>query len=578
MKLNRKWMLLVALVLSVAMATTGSTLAFLTDRDSEANVFTLGNVEIDLEENYDPDEELFPGETYPKEAWVKNIGLNDAYVWATVAVPAELEEALIITRSNEEKWVWNEEAKQEEIDGVMFNVYTVKYTDVLAPDAETPQFITSLGLNSAVDVDPEGNMHLIVNGEETESDLLWNVLEDGLDSVVHVSAYAIQTEGFDNFDAAYAAYYAQWGENGSEYEDPNAPDHTCWDGTVDASWYNDNDTEFVIMTAEQLAGFAKLVDEGNNFEGKTVKLGNDICLECYDDAGERVTFDPIGDKSAFEGTFDGQNHTIENLYQNGWALGYEWGAYGSVSLFGEVENATIKNLTMSGSESLVEGGDVAGITGSATGTCIFENITIEDSDIATYNNGCGGIIGWSGAGNYTFKNITIAEDVELTGLWGSFDSSIGGIVGQAEPGATYNFENVEINCRLNVFNDCTASYDYYNYRMCGMIMGRLEETTTIDGSNYPDTSKYNITCNNVTVNYGDWMNYHYCDPTPGYNNGRGMRVETGYSYDGLPADYDHSQCTTHHNELIPFDQIFGGDQLGVKGLKEYTGVTVNYPN
>ena len=578
MKLNRKWMLLVALVLSVAMATTGSTLAFLTDRDSEANVFTLGNVEIDLEENYDPDEELFPGETYPKEAWVKNIGLNDAYVWATVAVPAELEEALIITRSNEEKWVWNEEAKQEEIDGVMFNVYTVKYTDVLAPDAETPQFITSLGLNSAVDVDHEGNMHLIVNGEETESDLLWNVLEDGLDSVVHVSAYAIQTEGFDNFDAAYAAYYAQWGENGSEYEDPNAPDHTCWDGTVDASWYNDNDTEFVIMTAEQLAGFAKLVDEGNNFEGKTVKLGNDICLECYDDAGERVTFDPIGDKSAFEGTFDGQNHTIENLYQNGWALGYEWGAYGSVSLFGEVENATIKNLTMSGSESLVEGGDVAGITGSATGTCIFENITIEDSDIATYNNGCGGIIGWSGAGNYTFKNITIAEDVELTGLWGSFDSSIGGIVGQAEPGATYNFENVEINCRLNVFNDCTASYDYYNYRMCGMIMGRLEETTTIDGSNYPDTSKYNITCNNVTVNYGDWMNYHYCDPTPGYNNGRGMRVETGYSYDGLPADYDHSQCTTHHNELIPFDQIFGGDQLGVKGLKEYTGVTVNYPN
>ena len=113
--------------------------------------------------------------------------------------------------------------------------------------------------------------------------------------------------------------------------------------------------------------------------------------------------------------------------------------------------------------------------------------------------------------------------------------------------------------------------------MSGMIIGRCEETTTIDGRNYPDLSKYNITCENVTVNYGDWMNYHYCEPTPGHNNGRGMRVEKGFSYDGLPADYDHSQCTTNHNTCIPFDQLFGGAQLGVHGIKDYPGVTVNYP-
>jgi len=45
MKLNRKWMLLVALVLSVAMATTG-TLAYLTDEDADVNTMTLGKVEI----------------------------------------------------------------------------------------------------------------------------------------------------------------------------------------------------------------------------------------------------------------------------------------------------------------------------------------------------------------------------------------------------------------------------------------------------------------------------------------------------------------------------------------------------
>ena len=112
-----------------------------------------------------------------------------------------------------------------------------------------------------------------------------------------------------------------------------------------------------------------------------------------------------------------------------------------------------------------------------------------------------------------------------------------------------------------------------------MLIGRLEETTTIDGVNYPDTSKYNITCTNVTVTYGEWANYHYCEPTPAnMNGGRGMRVEPGYAYDGLPADYDHSQCVDNCMNLIPFDQIFGGDQLGVKGLKTYDGVTVIYNN
>ena len=365
---------------------------------------------------------------------------------------------------------------------------------------------------------------------------------------------------------------------GNQYDKDAQYPSLPWNGTADTSWYNDTDTEFIISTAEALAGLAELVDAGNNFAGKTIKLANDIDLYYLPEGGtEPKSFDPIGDKSPFSGTFDGQGHAIENLYQSGWAFGYEWGSYGSVGLFGELESATVKNVTISGAESFVEGGDVGGITGSATGICVFENITIEDSDFATYNNGNGGIIGWSGAGNYTFKNITIAEDVTLAGLWGSFDSSIGGVVGQGEPGATYNFENVDVACRLDVYNDCTASYDYYNYRMCGMIIGRLQETTTIDGVNYPDTSKYNITCNNVTVTYGDWYEYHYCEPTPGLNGGRGMRVEPGYSYSGLPADYDHSQCVDNHMNLIPFDQIFGGAQLGVKGLKTYDGVTVKYP-
>ena len=349
----------------------------------------------------------------------------------------------------------------------------------------------------------------------------------------------------------------------------------------------DAEGNYVVVANEGLASISALIaaDE-DNFAGKTIILDTDVDLANVKTMGD--SFAPIGSTGErdgnnrlicepFKGTFDGNGHTISNFYQSGWDMGYELGKYGSLGLFAELEGATVKNVVIEGIEAQVEGGDISFIAGSATGDCVFENIEIKNSVIGTYNNGCGGIIGWSGAGTYTFKNIKIGSDVVLAGLWGSFDSSIGGIVGQAEPGATYNFENVEINCRIDAYNDCTASYDYYNYRMCGMIIGRCEETTTINDVNYPDLSKYNLSFNDVVVNYGDWMNYHYCEPTPGFNGGRGMRVEPGFAYGGLPADFDHSQCTTNHMNCIPFDQLIGGDQLGVKGLKAVDGVTVNYP-
>ena len=361
------------------------------------------------------------------------------------------------------------------------------------------------------------------------------------------------------------------------------PRESKWDGTVDTTWYNQEETVFEVDTAEEFAGFARLAGT-DNFEGKTVKLGADIDLGLTNENGESVSFEPIGSTgqrddrgrlvtTPFKGTFDGQGNTISNLYQSGWAFGYEWGQYGSVGLFSQLDSATIKNVNLSGVEVQIEGGDVGGICGSAEGNCTFENITIEDCDFGTYNNGIGGIIGWSGAGVYNFKDITIAEDVVLGGLWGSFDSSIGGVVGQAEIGATYNFENVEVSCRLDAYNDVIAAYKYYQYRMCGMLIGRCEATTTIDGKNCPDLSQYNLSFKNVTVNYGDWMNYHYCV----VEGKTAWRVEPGYAYGGIPTDHDHSTCAVCCNLLLPFDQLIGGDQLGITPIRAIDGVTVNYP-
>ena len=361
-----------------------------------------------------------------------------------------------------------------------------------------------------------------------------------------------------------------------------------------------------VTTAEGLKNVNKLIDiasasasvytrSGNDtysVEGATFKLLKDVDLTGVTTNGD--SFGPIGRycsgqgvNSPFTGHFDGQGHTIKGIYQSGWDFGYEWGTTGYLGLFGYVVDATIENLTIEGMESVVEGGTLAAVAGRADGKCVFKNITIKNTKLGTYNNRCGAIVGWTGyykneadetVCDFTFENINICEDVVLGGLWGSFDSSIGGVMGQLNSGVTHCLlKNVTISCRIDAYNDCTASYDYYLYRMCGMIIGQMSKTTEIDGSTYPDVARYGIEFDNVVVNYGKWMNYHYCEPTPGLNGGRGMRVEAGFAYDGLPADFDHTQCVDNHYNCIPFDQLFGGVQTACKGVKAWEGVTVNYP-
>ena len=68
----------------------------------------------------------------------------------------------------------------------------------------------------------------------------------------------------------------------------------------------DDKPDLKIGTLEELQAFAKAVDNGTSYEGKTVVLTADI-----DASG--VTWNPIGEKAdnkSFKGTFDGQGHTV----------------------------------------------------------------------------------------------------------------------------------------------------------------------------------------------------------------------------------------------------------------------------
>ncbi len=647
MKLNRKWLLLVALVLSVAMATTG-TLAYLTDEDADVNTMTLGKVSIVQNEQkwnedktelieYKNDEPLYPyigklGWTQPdpakpeyrqftmknvqdKYVTVTNTGKSDAYVRTIIAAEMGGYESVEEFRNNiigfsrnvengdEFKfpgtWVWEDFQVVELEDGNNYLIMTAVHQNPVKPEETTIPSLLQVYMNKECDNEEVEKVDGNKNGK-------YDII---------VLSQAIQVNGFEDVGAATALnegfgattkenvqkWFKGWSdwEEGKEIGSPGgelpdgwvdnnppefAPNHTCWNGTADTEWYNDTDTEFVLTTPEQLAGLAELVDGGNTFAGKTVKLGNDICLGCEQAYTEdnKPKFNPIGHSKngkSFNGTFDGQENTISDMYlqsnldsnNGGWL--YEGEYY---ALFAYTEGATIKNLTMEDayiSSGRNEGACVAGNANNTT----FENINIENATVIIYNNS-GAAVAAECYGTCTFTDVTVDEDTVVGPLWGTYDSSNGGVVGMIKSSdSKVTFKNVDVACKIDAINDVASNYQYWLYRYSGMLIGKVD---AVNGVANP--TGY-VTCENVTVTYGDWMNYHYCEDAAlgaGSYNGPGeykfARVEAGTGTNGIDLSTCNHNEDESHNVLIVFDQLFGGGQ-GVKGLKTYDGVTVKYP-
>ncbi len=92
------------LVLVLALTAIGGTLAYFTDTDSADNTFTVGNVDIMLNENHSDsdwegtedyinwltDQIIVPGETIDKIVTVENVDSEDAWVRVTIVVPADM--------------------------------------------------------------------------------------------------------------------------------------------------------------------------------------------------------------------------------------------------------------------------------------------------------------------------------------------------------------------------------------------------------------------------------------------------------------------------------------------------------
>ena len=217
---------IISLCLVVALGATaviGGTLAYFTDTDEATNTFTVGNVDIVLDEapvsregdewvadnqadrvKENTYEDIFPGATLPKDPTVHNVGSYGAFV--RVKITTDFNK---LAGMQADKQLFNDETKDGDLTKILnidaenwafvdyevdFDARTVTYTynynTELAAKTDTTAVFTKVSVPA-----------FITNEDVTAY---------GLNNFqINVVAEAIQADGFANVAAAFAAYDAE---------------------------------------------------------------------------------------------------------------------------------------------------------------------------------------------------------------------------------------------------------------------------------------------------------------------------------------------------------------------------------
>ena len=258
----------------------------------------------------------------------------------------------------------------------------------------------------------------------------------------------------------------------------NGNEHYVYDPAMVDGWKptaNNNAAEIEINSVGNLRTLAAEVNSGNTMSKWNVALKADLDLE-------NKSWTPIGNASyAFQGIFDGENHTISNLYINT-PNNSNVGLFGHTT-DGEVKNLTVNNATVKG---YLEVGTVAGtpytskynnitVTGnvkvdgfSYVGGMLGKNLYVSADNLTVnvnkgsyvsansieygveYRTYVGGVVGFMGEGGHKVSNVTSNIDVIGT------TCDAGGITGIAHYGN--KFENCVATCNVSLTNAAEALY------------------------------------------------------------------------------------------------------------------------
>jgi len=190
---------------------------------------------------------------------------------------------------------------------------------------------------------------------------------------------------------------------------------TVYDGTEaskDTSWYNADDSKFVLVTSADLYGFASL---NNDFADKKVCLASDITVNSGSPLGADGVKDTAGDTTPddwsnatvgssllawtpianFAGTFDGDMNTISGIYMKA--------DLESLALFANV-SGTVQQFILE--NSYIENTGTKKYTGSVVGTLSGTLDTVKSSADVKLNGSeyAGGMVGIMTGSAGTIKN------------------------------------------------------------------------------------------------------------------------------------------------------------------------------
>lgn len=170
---------------------------------------------------------------------------------------------------------------------------------------------------------------------------------------------------------------------------------TIWNGIADINWFNTTENEFIIFTAEQLAGLAKLVNDGNLFIGKIVKLSANIMLNDttnWQNWANSTSARTWTIPRTFGGIFDGNGKVVSGIYIN--SRDTHLGLFGMLNSKGVIKNLGVTNSYIRG-----EGAYIAGLIGENDGGEISDsyfNGTVTGSSIGKEELCIAGLVGKNG--------------------------------------------------------------------------------------------------------------------------------------------------------------------------------------
>jgi hypothetical protein len=192
------------------------------------------------------------------------------------------------------------------------------------------------------------------------------------------------------------------------------------EGTI-AGYPTEEDGVCLISTPMELQWLSYMVEQDEI--PTLVKLTRDIVMP-------DVEFTPIGNTNFYyNSTFDGCGYTISNI-QVVVTTEYRGG------LFGNIADATVKNLTISGTSTNSTSSYIGALAGYMSGSCTVQNVHIQDYTVySPISYGVGGFVGqiWTKDANARYEFIGCSLDAEVTGfanqggIWGTSTGSLGTI-------------------------------------------------------------------------------------------------------------------------------------------------------